>query len=60
MKTVVVLLAAIVALTGNTLLRVPLKDLHVLIGVVLLVFGFSRLRKAVLRTAGMKAHRDEA
>ena len=55
-----VLLAATVALAGGALVRVPLNDLHVLVGVVLLVFGLSWLRKAVLRTAGMKAKRDEA
>jgi uncharacterized membrane protein len=54
-----VLLAATVALAGGALVRVPLNDLHVLVGVVLLVFGLSWLRKAVLRTAGMKAQRDE-
>lgn len=56
----VVLLAAIVALAGGALVGVPLNDLHVVVGVVLLVFGFSWLRKAVLRTAGIKALRDEA
>jgi uncharacterized membrane protein len=55
-----VLLAAIVALAGRALVRVPLDDLHVFLGVVLLVFGLSWLRKAVLRRAGMKAQRDEA
>ena len=55
-----VLLAATVALAGGALVRVPLNDLHVLVGVVLLVFGLSWLRKAVLRTAGIKAQRDEA
>jgi Ca2+/H+ antiporter, TMEM165/GDT1 family len=55
-----VLLAATVALAGSALVRVPLNDLHVLVGVVLLMFGLSWLRKAVLRTAGMKAQRDEA
>jgi uncharacterized membrane protein len=54
------LLAATVALTGGALVRVPLNDLHLLVGVVLLAFGYSWLRKAVLRTAGMKAPRDEA
>jgi uncharacterized membrane protein len=54
------LLAATVALAGGALVRVPLNDLHVFLGVVLLVFGVSWLRKAVLRTAGVKARRDEA
>src|ERR1700756_4852606 len=55
-----VFLALMLALAGGALVRVPLDDLHVIVGVVLLLFGFSWLRKAVLRTAGMKAHRDEA
>ena len=54
------LLAATVALAGSALVRVPLNDLHILVGAVLLVFGFSWLRKAVLRTSGLKAQRDEA
>ena len=54
------LLAVIVALAGNALVRVPLDDLHVLVGVILLIFGVSWLRKAVLRAAGVKAKRDEA
>jgi uncharacterized membrane protein len=55
-----VLLAAAVALAGGALVRVPLNDLHIIVGAVLLMFGLSWLRKAVLRTAGMKAQRDEA
>jgi Ca2+/H+ antiporter, TMEM165/GDT1 family len=35
------LLAVTVALAGSALVRVPLNDLHVLVGVLLLVFGLS-------------------
>jgi Ca2+/H+ antiporter, TMEM165/GDT1 family len=55
-----VTLAAIVAVAGTTLVHVPLDALHIVVGLVLLAFGFSWLRKATLRTAGVKALRDEA
>jgi uncharacterized membrane protein len=53
-------LATIVAVAGGALVHVPLDALHIIVGVVLLLFGLSWLRKALLRTAGIKALRDEA
>jgi uncharacterized membrane protein len=53
-------LAAIVALAGGALVHLPLDALYILVGVVLLAFGLSWLRKALLRTAGIKALHDEA
>lgn len=53
-------LVAIVAIFGPALLRyVPLNDLKVVIGVFLVLFGFTWLRKAIWRYAGRKAVHDE-
>jgi len=54
-----VALGVIVAALGPALTSVPLRELRLLVGTLLLVFGIQWLRKAILRASGFKALRDE-
>lgn len=53
------ILAVAVAVLGTALTKVPIDQLRIAIGAVLLAFGLHWLRKAVLRAAGRKALHDE-
>ena len=52
-------LAAIVAALGPALTVIPIGALRLLVGGLLLIFGLQWLRKAILRSAGLKALHDE-
>jgi uncharacterized membrane protein len=54
-----VALAAIVAVLGPALTIIPIDDLRVVVGALLLVFGLQWMRKAILRASGLKALHDE-
>lgn len=55
----VVALAAIVAALGPALTLIPIDDLRLVVGGLLLIFGLQWLRKAILRASGHKALHDE-
>ena len=52
-------LVALVAAFGPALLRIPINDLRIVVGSILLIFGLQWLRKAILRSSGFKAKHDE-
>jgi uncharacterized membrane protein len=54
-----VLLAALVAAFGPALVTIPLNTLRLIVGGVLLIFGMQWLRKAILRSSGLKSMHDE-
>jgi uncharacterized membrane protein len=58
--TGLVVLAGLVAVLGPALTRVPVNDLQIAIGILLLLFGMRWLRKAILRAAGIVPLHDEA
>jgi uncharacterized membrane protein len=54
-----VVLAALIAVLGPALSRIPIDGLRLVVGSLLLVFGLQWLRKAILRASGYKALHDE-
>jgi uncharacterized membrane protein len=52
-------LAALVAAFGPALVSIPLNILRLVVGGVLLIFGMQWLRKAILRSSGLKAMHNE-
>jgi uncharacterized membrane protein len=53
-------LGVLVAALGPSISSIPIKDLQLVVGALLLVFGLQWLRNAILRASGFKALHDEA
>lgn len=52
-------LVVIIALLGPSLSRLPINDLQLFVGALLLIFGLQWVRKAILRSSGFKELHDE-
>jgi uncharacterized membrane protein len=52
-------LGVLVGALGPSIQKIPIHDLQILVGGLLLVFGLQWLRKAILRASGYKAIHDE-
>jgi uncharacterized membrane protein len=52
-------LGALIAVLGPSISSVPINDLRLVVGALLLVFGLQWLRKAMLRASGYKPLHDE-
>src|SRR6476661_1635969 len=55
----VLALAILIAALGPSIESIPIEDLQLIVGGLLLVFGLGWLRKAILRSSGFKALHDE-